>query len=111
MGEIIETIKSKNTDLRIINLNIETRSPTGKLILDVMGSIAEFERNMMLERQMEGIARAKAEGRYKGRKPTARAKADQVHKLRKAGIKPNEIVDQLGNSRASVYRILNEQGA
>jgi len=108
LGEIVDAIKSKGADLRILNLNIDTATPTGKLILDVLGSIAEFERNMMLERQREGIAKAKAEGKYKGRKPTARAKTDQVIKLREAGIKPNDIVDQLGISRASVYRILSD---
>jgi DNA invertase Pin-like site-specific DNA recombinase len=46
--------------------------PTGKFILNVVGSIAEFEREMMLERQREGIAKAKGEGKYKGRKPTPR---------------------------------------
>lgn len=109
LGEIVEVLKVKDADLRILNLNIDTGTPTGKLILDVLGSIAEFERSMMLERQREGIAKAKAEGKYKGRKPTARAKADQVIKLREAGIRPNDIVDQLGISRASVYRILNDQ--
>ena len=108
LGEIVDAIKFKGADLRILNLNIDTATPTGKLILDVLGSIAEFERNMMLERQREGIAKAKAEGKYKGRKPTARAKTDQVIKLREAGIKPNDIVDQLGISRASVYRILSD---
>ena len=73
-----------------------------------MAAVAEFERNMMLERQREGIAKAKAEGKYKGRQPTARAKTDQIVKLRKAGIKANDIAQQLGISRASVYRILKE---
>ncbi|MBT3661095.1 MAG: recombinase family protein [Rhodospirillaceae bacterium] len=76
--------------------------------MDVMAAVAEFERNMMLERQREGIAKAKAEGKYKGRQPTARAKTDQIVKLRKAGIKANDIAQQLGISRASVYRILKE---
>jgi DNA invertase Pin-like site-specific DNA recombinase len=63
---------------------------------------------MMLERQWEGIANAKTEDKYKGCKPTGRAKADQVIKLREAGVKPSEIVDQLCISRASVYRILSD---
>ena len=107
LGEIVDALKTKAAELKILNLNIDTGTPTGKLILDLLGSVAEFERNMMLERQREGIAKAKAEGKYKGRKPTARAKTDQVIKLRAAGIKPNDIVSQLGISRASVYRILS----
>ncbi len=89
-------------------MGIDTATPTGKLMLTVLGGIAEFEREIMLERQREGIAKAKAAGKYKGRKPTARAKAEQVFELRKNEVGPSEIAKQLGISRASVYRILNE---
>jgi hypothetical protein len=60
---------------RVLAMNLDTGAPTGKLILNVVGSIAEFEREMR-ERQREGFAKAKGEGKYKGRKPTAKAKAD-----------------------------------
>jgi DNA invertase Pin-like site-specific DNA recombinase len=68
--------------------------------------VAEFERTLMLERQREGIAKAKAEGRYKGRKPTARAKAEEVRRLHAQGERPTEIAKRLGIGRASVYRVL-----
>ncbi len=68
MWEIVRRLNEKGVALRILDLSIDTGSPTGKLILTVMGGIGEFERRMMLERQREGIAKAKAEGRYKGRK-------------------------------------------
>jgi DNA invertase Pin-like site-specific DNA recombinase len=87
-------------------MNLDTATPTGKLILNVLGSIAQFERELMLERQREGIAKAKAEGKYKGRKPTARAKAEQVRELRKAGMGATEIGQHLRISRASVYRAI-----
>jgi DNA invertase Pin-like site-specific DNA recombinase len=77
-----------------------------KLILNVVGSIAEFEREMMLERQREGIAKAKGEGRYKGRAPTARAKAADVVRLAGRGMMREMIADNVGTSLASVYRIL-----
>ena len=60
----------------------------------------------MLERQRAGVARAKAEGRYKGRKPTARAKAPEIKKLRSEGRTVPEIVVATGVSRASVFRVL-----
>lgn len=60
----------------------------------------------MLERQREGIAKAKADGKYKGRVPTARRKADEVLRLRSEGRKAVEIAEELGISRASVFRIL-----
>ena len=75
-------------------------------MLTIVGAIAQFEREMMLERQREGIAKAKTEGRYKGRKPTAMAKAGKVVQLKENGVRPVEIARQLGISRASVYRCL-----
>ena len=73
-----------------------------------MGSFAEFEREIMLERQREGVAKAKAEGKYKGRVPTARRQSAEVIKLRGQGAKPEQIASQLGISRASVFRILKD---
>ena len=81
LGQIIERINSVGASLVILDMGgtaVDTSNPTGKLILNVMSSVAQFEREMMLERQREGIAKAKAEGKYKGRKPTARAKTDMV---------------------------------
>ena len=80
--------------------------PTGKLMLTVLGGVAEFEREIMLERQREGIAKAKAAGKYKGRAPTAQAKAEDVLTLHKEGVGGTEIARRLGIGRASVYRIL-----
>ena len=65
----------------------------------------------MLERQREGIAKAKAEGKYKGRAPTARAKAEDVMKLHGEGVGGTEIAKRLGIGRASVYRILEDAKA
>jgi DNA invertase Pin-like site-specific DNA recombinase len=72
----------------------------------VLGAIGQFERSILLERQREGVAKAKAESKYKGRAPTARAKAPEVKQLRQAGIRPADIARRLGISRVSVYRVL-----
>ena len=80
---------------------------TGKLILNMMVSVAQFEREMMKERQVEGIKRAQAEGKYKGRVPTAMKQADKVKALVAAGIDRVKIQEQLGMSKASYYRCLN----
>ena len=106
LGTIREELRVKGAELRIIDLNMDTNTPTGKLMINLLGSIAEFEREIMLERQREGIAKAKAVGKYKGRAPTARAKADEVVALRLRGMGPTEIARNLGIGRASVYRIL-----
>ena len=79
-------------------------------MLNIMGSVAEFERSIMLERQREGIAKAKANGKFKGRAPTAQRKAREVIELRSKGIKADEIANRLEISRASVFRILKSQG-
>ncbi|MBQ0805262.1 MAG: recombinase family protein [Sulfitobacter sp.] len=104
--ELLAAIQDKQASLRILDMNIDTSTPTGKLMLTVLGSVAAFEREIMLERQREGIARAKAEGKYKGRKPTAMAKADEVKELQAEGIGATEIASRVGIGRASVYRIL-----
>jgi len=84
---IVDLIQGKKAALRILGTDIDTGSPTGKLMLNLLGSFAEFERQIMLERQRAGIARAKAEGKFNGRKPTARAKADAIMQLH-AGASP-----------------------
>lgn len=111
MVAITEALKKKGVALRILAMNLDTSTPTGKLMVNLLGSIAEFERELMLERQREGIAKAKAEGKYVGRQPTARRKAQDVLRLRAEGKSANDIKTALGISRASVFRILAELNA
>lgn len=105
---IAKMLEGKGVTLRILSMAIDTSTPTGKLMLAVLGGIAEFERDLMLERQREGIARAKADGKYKGRKATARAKTADVLRLKEEGLTGDAIAAQLGIGRASVFRILRE---
>jgi DNA invertase Pin-like site-specific DNA recombinase len=107
--EILDRLISKGASLRILAMGIDTDTPTGKLMLTILGGIAEFEREIMLERQREGIAKAKAAGKYKGRKPTARARSDEVMEMCAAGTGPTEIANKLQIGRASVYRIIKDQ--
>jgi DNA invertase Pin-like site-specific DNA recombinase len=104
---LVDRIRSIGASLRILNMNLDTSNATGELILNVIGSVAQWERVRMLERQAEGIASAKAKGKYKGRAPTARRKAAQVHALNAQGLGMTAIARQLGIGRTSVYRILN----
>lgn len=108
---ITKTLRVKGVALHIISINFDTATPTGKLMLNLLGSIAEFERELMLERQREGIAKAKAEGKYRGRVPTARRVSPDVRQLRSAGVTPSAIARQLQISRSSVYRILADEAA
>ena len=89
-----------------MDLSLDTSTPTGRLLLSIIGAVAQWEREAMLERQREGIAKAKSKGLYKGRKPTARAKAAEVEALREQGMGASEIAKRLGIGRSSVYRSL-----
>ena len=88
---------------------LDTSTSIGRLMLSVIGAVGQAEREAMLERQREGIAKAKREGRYKGRVPTARRQGDEIIRLKEAGIRPSEIAIRLGIGRASVYRVLGEE--
>ena len=101
-----ERLEGKGIALKVLEQAIDTSNCTGRLMFNMLGAIAQFERELMLERQREGVAKAKAEGKYKGRAPTARAKAPEVRQLHKDGVGATEIARRLRISRASVYRVL-----
>lgn len=103
--EIVGKLDKQGVAFRVLNIAIDTSTPTGRLMLTMLGAIAEFERGIMLERQAEGIARAKAEGRYKGRAPTAKRKAVTVVGMLQAGKCAKEVAFETGIGIASVYRI------
>ena len=109
MGDLLEQIEAKGAGLVILSMGnerVDTSTATGKLILNMMVSVAQFEREMMKERQVEGIRRAQAEGKYKGRVPKAINQADKVKALVAAGVDRVNIQEQLGMSKASYYRCL-----
>ena len=99
-----ERLEEKGVALKVLEQAIDTSNCTGRLMFNMLGAIAQFERELMLERQREGIAKAKAEGKYKGRAPTARAKTPEIQRLRAEGVGATQIARRLRISRASVYR-------
>lgn len=103
---IQKVIEGKGASLRVLSLSLDTTTPTGKLMVNLLGSIAQFERELMLERQREGIAKAKAEGKYRGRVPTARAQSAAIVDLHSQGLGPSRIARRLKVGRSSVYRVL-----
>ena len=111
LGDLLETLEAKGAGLVILSMGgqqVDTTTATGKMMLNVMASVAQFEREMMLERQKEGIAKAKADGKYNGRKPTAMAKSEAALALLKSGMSKVKVCEQLGISLASLYRILEK---
>ena len=103
---IIQALDQKQVGMRILNLGMDTRTPTGKLMLTVLGGVAQFEREMMLERQLEGIAKAQAAGKYRGRKPVAMERQAEVRRLAATGMAKARIALELKIGEATVYRIL-----
>lgn len=108
---ITAKLKAVGAALKVLDSPIDMTSPYGELILTVLGAIAQFEREIMLSRQREGIAAAKAEGKYKGRKPTVRLLAPEIVRLHREGIINAEIARRLGVHRANVGRVLKAAGS
>lgn len=105
LHRIIETLTDKGVEFRCINQSgVDTDTSTGKLMLSILGAVAQFENDIRRERQMEGIAKAKAEGRYKGRPATI--DPDEVKALHQNGMGASAIAREMSIGRASVYRAL-----
>jgi DNA invertase Pin-like site-specific DNA recombinase len=104
LQDIVRTVRAKGASLKATEQPIDTNTAAGKAFLDMLGVFAEFETNLRKERQMEGIAKAKAEGVYKGRKPSI--DIVKVKALKAEGMGPSAIAKALNIGRASVYRAL-----
>jgi DNA invertase Pin-like site-specific DNA recombinase len=102
--EIHALLHRKRVALKILGMGVDTSTPTGRLFLNIVGSIAEFEREIMLERQRDGIDAAKAAGKFTGRQPTARRRAAEIQRLAAAGMSKPQIAKMLGVGVSSVYR-------
>lgn len=109
LQDIVRAVKAKGASLKATEQPIDTSTAAGKAFLDMLGVFAEFETNIRKERQLEGIAKAKAAGVYKGRPVSIDAvKIAEVKSLKASGLGASEIARQLDIGRASVYRALAE---
>ncbi|APX17131.1 integrase [Phaeobacter inhibens] len=109
--KIVDALEAKDVALRILDFGgaeVDTKSPSGKLMLTMFAAMAQFEREMMLERQREGIHKAKQAGKYKGRAPVSKGKVEQARILGAQGVKIPDIAKQLGLGRSTLYRLLKE---
>ena len=109
LAAIVRQIEAKGAGLSCTEQPVDTSTAAGKAFLGMLGVFAEFETNIRKERQMEGIAKAKAEGVYRGRK--ASIDPAKIKELKDQGIGATQIAKRLGIGRASVYRVLEEVAA
>ncbi|MGQ2916962.1 recombinase family protein [Rhizobium oryzihabitans] len=105
---ISQELQVKGVDLIATEQNIDTTTPTGRLMFNMLGAIAEFETDLRKERQLEGIAKAKEEGRYKGRPVTV--DGDAIRAALAAGDKPMAVAKRFNVARSTVYRMMTEAG-
>lgn len=104
LQNIVTRLQAKNVGFKVLQQGgIDTTRPEGRLMLNLLGSFAEFETDLRRERQAEGIAKARAEGRYRGRPQSI--KAEEILALESEGLGPTEIARRLGIGRASIYRL------
>ena len=106
LQDIVHELRARKVTLKATEQPIDTSTAAGKAFLDMLGVFAEFETNLRKERQLEGIAKAKEAGVYKGR--PASIDSAQVRALQAQGLGPTKIAKKLGIGRASVYRVLAE---
>lgn len=102
---IVDILKAKGVNLQILSMNVDTATTNGKLMLTMMGAFAEFEREIMLERQREGIAKARAEGKFKGRKPLPLEIQKAIEVYLETGVSKVWIAKKLSLGEATVYRV------
>ena len=106
---IADEIAKAGAHLRVVEQAVDTSTPAGRAFFGMLATFAAFETDVRRERQAEGLAKAKADGIYKGRQPTI--DADRVHALKAAGAGPTATALAMGISRQSVYRLIAEKDA
>ena len=104
LRKIVDALTEKGVGLRVLQQGaIDTTRSEGRLLLNILASFAEFETDIRKERQADGIAKAKAQGKYRGRPVIINA--DRIAELKKEGLGATAIAKKLGIGRASVYRV------
>ncbi len=106
LAEIVKRLERKRVALRVLDLGIDTSTPAGRLLVEFLGSLSQFEHDLAFAHRREEIKKLKDWGAYQGRKPTVRAQSPEVIRLAAAGRTRAQIATELGIGISSVYRIL-----
>lgn len=105
---IVNRLESKGVQLKVLDQNLDTGTPAGKLMFTMLGAIAEFENDLRRERQADGIALAKSRGVLLGRKSKlTKEQVDEMRQKRQRGVLIKDLMSDYGLSKASVYRLMN----
>jgi DNA invertase Pin-like site-specific DNA recombinase len=107
---IVRTLEAKGANLQATDQPIDTSTAAGKCFLSMLGVFAEFETNIRKERQLAGIAKAKAEGKYAGKGRPRKIGAEEIRKLKSEGLGVSEIAKRFDIARTSVYRAFRTGG-
>jgi DNA invertase Pin-like site-specific DNA recombinase len=106
--QVAQRLEAKGVSLRVLDQNIDTATPAGKLMFTMLGAIAEFENDLRRERQADGIALARSRGLHLGRRAKlSSAQVSELRSLRQTGVKIRELMERFSLSKASVYRLLD----
>jgi DNA invertase Pin-like site-specific DNA recombinase len=106
--KVANILREKGVTLKALEQQVDTGSASGRAFFHMLGVFAQFETELRKERQMEGIAKAKAEGRYRGRPPTKAGLGPEVRRRVAAGERPARVARELGMARSTLYRLLEE---
>ena len=109
LAKIAENLKNKEVELIVLDQNIDTSTPTGKLLFNILGSIAEFENDIRRERQADGINKAIKNGvKFGAKSKLTKAQVIDLKEKRAKGILIRDLVNEFGISKASIYRLISE---
>lgn len=110
LTQSLEDLRTIGVDFVSITEALDLTTPTGRAMAGMLSIFAQFEREVLRERVLAGLAHAKAKGKRLGRPASARAQSDEIHKLFAQGLNKNQIAQQLNIGRASVFRALSRSG-
>lgn len=106
---IVDDLQKRGVELKALDQSIDTSSPTGRLMLNILSVIAQFETEIRSERQMEGIAKARERGtRFGAKRRLGEKEVKTLKRKRKGGALIRDLMDEYGLSKVSVYRYLND---
>jgi DNA invertase Pin-like site-specific DNA recombinase len=113
LAKLADDLRDRRVTLRILNLGIDTGTPSGKLVYSIIAAVAEMERDLLIERTMSGLAASRARGRVGGRKPSLTP--SQIRRVRQLydaqDLTVREIAQSAGVSRQTIYRYLGPVSA